>query len=151
MRATGAIERFLVPQRADEHVMNVLAASLGPVMEGDPVTGSIKRMPGDLVVLGTDGVFDRIETDFPRDVLRGCVQYSGDLQRTADQVIEELASFQDSLGYVCDDNLTLGLMGDGTAPHLDPDVTNADSTTRTGGAPPANAPNPAEQQKERVI
>lgn len=35
-------------------------------------------------------------------------------------MVEELSSFQDEAGYICDDNMTLGLMADGAAPRLAP-------------------------------
>jgi serine/threonine protein phosphatase PrpC len=89
-------------------------------MEGTPVSGTIKRSAGDLLIVGTDGVFDRVDQSFAVDVLRGCIQYKGDLQRAAEQIITELASFRDVGGYVCDDNLTMGLLGHGSAPKLPP-------------------------------
>ena len=70
------------------------------------------------VTIGTDGVFDRVDKSFPLDVLRGCIQFSGNLQSTAEHVLGELALFQDGAGYICDDNLTLGLMGNGIPPRL---------------------------------
>jgi len=115
---TGETRQFLAPQKASNSAMNVLAASLGPMMQGEPVTGMVDRRAGDIVIVGTDGVFDRVETSFPADVLRGCIQYDGDLQRTAEQVVGELASFKDTAGYVCDDNLTLGIMGSGISTSL---------------------------------
>jgi serine/threonine protein phosphatase PrpC len=120
VKSSGEVHRFLNPQKASEFAMNVLAASLGPMMEGRPVTGVLKRSPGDLLICGTDGIFDRVEEAFPKDVLRGCIQHNGDLQKTAELIIAELASFQDNAGYVCDDNLTLGIMGDGKSPKLSP-------------------------------
>jgi len=120
VKSTGEVHRFLDPQKANGFALNVLAASLGPVMEGQPVTGLLKRETGDLLIVGTDGVFDRVESTFPKDVLRGCIQYRGDLQTTAEHIVQELASFQDGAGYVCDDNVTVALMGDGTSPKLSP-------------------------------
>lgn len=120
VKASGEVNRFLDPQKASDLAMNVLAASLGPMMEGEPVTGVMNREAGDLLIVGTDGVFDRVENTFPKDVLRGCIQYKGDLQKSTEHIVEELASFQDSAGYICDDNLTLGIMGDGTNPKLTP-------------------------------
>jgi len=118
VRTCGEVCRFLDPQKANDFAMNVLAASLGPKMEGEPVTGVFNRCRGDLLLVGSDGVFDRVGEEFPNDVVRGSTQYKGDLQKTAEHIVHELASFQDSAGYICDDNLTLGLMGDGTAPTL---------------------------------
>jgi serine/threonine protein phosphatase PrpC len=118
VRTSGAVERFLTPQKASPDQPNVLAASLGPQMQGEPVVGTIRRQAGDLVLVGTDGVFDRVEESFPKDVLRAAIQFNGDLGTTAERIIEELAAKQDELGFICDDNLTLGIMGDGSAPVL---------------------------------
>lgn len=117
VRTSGEVHQFLKPQKATDFA-NVLAASLGPIMEGEPVVGALPRRPGDFLVAGTDGVFDRVADGFAKDVLRGAIENDGDLQRTAEQVINELASYKDGTGYVCDDNLTLGLMCDGIPPKL---------------------------------
>lgn len=129
IRQSGKIIHFLEPQKAFKNVMNVLAASLGPSLHGKPVIGSIARQPGDLLVVGTDGVFDRLEERpelFPEGTNRflSClrqraVNYDGDLQRVVDQALEEMASYKDQAGYICDDNLTLGLLGDGIGPACD--------------------------------
>lgn len=118
IRSSGEIINFLEPQKANEFAANVLAASLGPMIEGEPIKGLLKRESGDLLIIGTDGVFDRVDEAFPKDVLRACIHYKGDLQKASEQIIDELASFQDSAGYICDDNLTLGIVGDGSAPKL---------------------------------
>lgn len=120
--SSGEVHSFLEPQKANEFSLNVLAASLGPKMEGEPVTGVLKRSPGDLLIVGTDGIFDRVDKDFPNDVLRGCIHYNGDLNKAAEHIINELAMFRDGAGYICDDNLTLGIMGDGTIPKLSEDI-----------------------------
>ena len=118
IKTSAEPRHFLDPQKANDFAMNVLAASLGPQMEGEPVSGVMTRDPGDLVMVGSDGVFDRVGPDFPRDVLRGCIQHQGKLQDVADRVVAELATMRDDAGYICDDNLSLGLMGDGSAPKL---------------------------------
>jgi serine/threonine protein phosphatase PrpC len=120
VRPSGEVQRFLQPQKASEFGDNVLAASLGPTMEGEPVVGVLPRGAGDLLVVGTDGVFDRVTNGFAKDVLRGAIERHGDLQATAEQVTSELAAFKDEAGYVCDDNLTLGILGDRAAPKLAP-------------------------------
>jgi serine/threonine protein phosphatase PrpC len=129
VHSSGEVQHFLKPQKANEFAMNVLAASLGPMMEGQPVAGVLKRSAGDVLVVGTDGIFDRVDKGFPKDVLRGCIQFHGDLQKTAEHVIQELASFQDGAGYICDDNLTLGIMGDRTAPSLCPGFWSSSEAT----------------------
>lgn len=118
LRPSGEQYQFLEPQKASGMALNVLAASLGPVMEGRPKSGRFDRMPGELVLIGSDGVFDRVPESFAKDVLRGCISIGGDLRATADRIVTELADVQDPSGYVCDDNLTLGLLGDGTPPKL---------------------------------
>lgn len=113
---SGEVHHFLDPQKAPGYGLNVLAASLGPVMEGEPVTGVLRRTPGELVIIGTDGVFDRVDKTFPKDVLRGCIRHKGNLAETAEHILAELAACQDSAGYICDDNLSIGILGDGTQP-----------------------------------
>lgn len=127
VRSLGTPVQFLIPQKADKDVMNVLAASLGPTMEGEPVMGEIPRLAGDLLLIGTDGVFDRVDGSFPKDVLRGAIYHYGDLQQVAEVVLNEMAEFKDSNGYLCDDNMTLGLMGDRTQPRLAADFWDAES------------------------
>jgi serine/threonine protein phosphatase PrpC len=116
LRASGQLDRFLVPQKAG--APNILACSLGPGLEGEPVTGSVTREPGDLLLVGSDGVFDRVDGSFARDLLRAAIQHGGDLQMVAARALDELADTQDEAGYICDDNLTIGLMAGGAAPRL---------------------------------
>lgn len=149
VRSNGDVNRFLDPQKAGDFAMNVLAASLGPLMEGEPVSGVMKREAGDLLIVGTDGVFDRVETTFPKDVLRGCIQYKGNLQKTAEHIVDELASFKDAAGFICDDNLTLGIMGDGTNPKLSQCFWSLTDETQTS-APESSSTINAAQLKEGV-
>ena len=127
VRSNGKVDRFLAPQKSAD-APNVLEASLGPLMAGNPVLGTLERETGDLALIGTDGVFDRIPAQemevFGKDVLRACIQGDGDLQKVARQVCEEYAELKDSAGYICDDNLTLGLMGTRTKPVLGPGFWN---------------------------
>ena len=122
-RSNGKVERFLTPQKSAA-VLNVLEASLGPLMAGNPVIGTLEREPGDLALIGSDGVFDRIPDReievFGKDVLRACIHCDGELQKVAVQVCEQYAELQDAAGYICDDNLTLGLLGTRTKPVLGP-------------------------------
>lgn len=147
--STGKINHFLDPQRAGSSATNVLAASLGPMTEGEPVSGAMKRELGDLLIVGTDGVFDRVGSTFPKDVLRGCIQYQGDLQKTAEHIVEELASFKDTAGYICDDNLTLGIMGDGNNPKLPPGFWSTPDEEKESQADPVS-PEPTGNIKEEM-
>jgi serine/threonine protein phosphatase PrpC/Zn-dependent protease len=116
IRSTGEIEEFLKPQKAAGDAINVLAASLGPAQEGDPISGHLPRRPGDLLVCGTDGVFDRLAGDFAKRLLQGALHFQGDLQRVAEQVVNEMSVARDDEGFICDDNLTIALLGDPDAP-----------------------------------
>lgn len=133
LRRTGVVEQLLEPQKAGG-APNVLSASLGPAMEGSPVSGTARREAGDLVLAGTDGVWDRVGAEFPRDVLRACIERDGDLQGVAEDVLAEMATFRDAAGPVCDDNMTLVLVGDGTRPNLQPGFWDGPSTEPSDGA-----------------
>jgi serine/threonine protein phosphatase PrpC len=126
LKTSGEIKKFLVPQKASETALNILAASLGPILQGWPKHGTIPRGDGDLIITGTDGIFDRVPNfqTFAKDVLSYCIRNAGDLEKAADLVTEEMISYQDHLGYVCDDNVSLGLIGDGCQPVLSPDFWN---------------------------
>ena len=103
---------FLKPQKMAPNTPNILAGCLGPIMEGQPVFGSLPRQPEELAIIATDGVFDYVEESFFDQVLNGCHKYQGDLQYVTEQVLATLARRQDERGaYCCDDNMTLGLMG----------------------------------------
>jgi serine/threonine protein phosphatase PrpC len=127
VRTSGAVEHFLKPQKADQ--LNVLAASLGPQMQGEPILGILRRGPGDLLLVGTDGVFDRVEESFPKDVLRAAIHFNGELETTARLILEELAAKQDEFGFICDDNLTLALAAGGSPPVLTAGFWNGTVTT----------------------
>lgn len=129
VKATGDVIPFLHPQKANGFSMNVLAASLGPTIEGELVAGTVAREAGEIVLVGSDGIFDRVAPTFSKDVLRVCIQHSGDLQKASEMIVEELAGFQDPTGYICDDNLTLGIMGDGVPPRLAPGFWAPDAST----------------------
>jgi serine/threonine protein phosphatase PrpC len=123
LRATGMEEDFLIPQRAQTDATCVLAACLGPTMLGSPITGTIPRQPGDLLIVGTDGAFSEsveLSGDFIKQLLRAAFHFEGDLQRTVNQVLQELSSTKDQLGFLFDDNLSLALAGDGKPPRLSP-------------------------------
>jgi hypothetical protein len=123
LRATGIEEDFLIPQRAPTDATCVLAACLGPTMLGGPITGTIPRQPGDLLIVATDGAFSEsveLGGDFMKRLLRAAFHFEGDLQRTVSHVLRELSSTKDELGFLFDDNLSLALAGDGKPPRLSP-------------------------------
>jgi len=112
-RADGTCVRFLVPQKADPDTPNILAGSLGPITQGEPVCGTLPRLPGDLLVCGTDGVMDRLGTDSADRIWEAAMKMEGKLQCIADRLVEQMSSAHDEHGYICDDNLTIALLGTG--------------------------------------
>jgi len=106
------VEKFLFPQKADPNIPNVLAVSLGPILEGEPASGAVPRYPGDLLLVCTDGVWDFAGPNFPLAVAQTVVSQGGDLRSVVDSVVGKLANAKDPVGYICSDNLTLGLILD---------------------------------------
>jgi serine/threonine protein phosphatase PrpC len=112
-RRSGDLEKLLSPHKADALHPNILAASLGPAVHGSPEFGEAERREGDLLLVGTDGVFDRIEDSFAEDVAGLAAQmFSGNLQEAVEETLRQLASAQDKAGYLCEDNMTLVLIAD---------------------------------------
>ncbi|MCX6833518.1 MAG: protein phosphatase 2C domain-containing protein [candidate division Zixibacteria bacterium] len=144
-RNGGKVLHFLQPQKADIYTPNVLAASLGPVTQGCPVTGKIARLEGDLVVIGTDGVFDRLEASpdqfpagtnrFIRDLVVGAANHGGDLQVVTERVLLDLAEMKDELGFVFTDNMSCGMLGTGIQPAISKEIMKNlnESTSKSTG------------------
>jgi serine/threonine protein phosphatase PrpC len=109
-RQDGTIDNILTGHK-DPDAPNVLFASLGPAVQGYPEIGSTARCPGDVVFVGSDGVFDRIPDpgEFSASVVDAARDhFDGDLQRTVDEVVHQLSEAKDADGNpICDDNLTL--------------------------------------------
>ncbi|MBT8213431.1 MAG: protein phosphatase 2C domain-containing protein, partial [Acidimicrobiia bacterium] len=109
-RQDGTIDNILTGHK-DPDAPNVLFASLGPTVQGYPEVGSTGRSPGDVVFVGSDGVFDRIPdaAEFSASVVDAARDhFNGDLQRTVDEVARQLSEARDADGTpICDDNLTL--------------------------------------------
>ena len=109
-RQDGTIDNILTGHK-DPDAPNVLFASLGPTVQGYPETGSTARCPGDVIFVGSDGVFDRIPDpgEFSASVVDAARNhFDGDLQRTVDEVVHQLSEAKDADGNsICDDNLTL--------------------------------------------
>jgi serine/threonine protein phosphatase PrpC len=132
--ASGEQFECMEAHRANPMITNVLGASLGPTIHGQACFGSRKREPGDVLLAGTDGVFDRVDDRFSRDLMRMAIFSKGDLMLAARESVEQLANITDanSRTFVCDDNLTLALMMDGRHPDLRPEfwqVTNLSNSS----------------------
>lgn len=106
----GSEMRLLQPMKADGMAPNVLAAVLGPQMLGEPKVATVDRRCGDLVVMGTDGVFDYVDETFVKQLVRELVQCRGGIRQALEAALDQLAQYQDEHGYVCSDNLTLGVL-----------------------------------------
>ncbi|MEQ8191349.1 MAG: protein phosphatase 2C domain-containing protein [Candidatus Eremiobacterota bacterium] len=102
-------EKFITPHKGKAN--NVLTASLGPSMMGKPVIEVLKRNRGDIIITGTDGLFDRVDDFFIKDILKTCIYYKGDFTESINFILNELVSHRDEIGYVFDDNITMSLIG----------------------------------------
>ncbi|EDL57292.1 PP2C family protein-serine/threonine phosphatase [Gimesia maris] len=120
IRRSGKVIECMDPHRANPDVSNVLSASLGPTPHGIPMLGNIKRESGDLLLAGTDGVFDRVDNRFHRDFMRMAIYCQGDLMKACQDSLIQLADLvDDSYSYVCDDNLSMAAMMDGNPPAVE--------------------------------
>lgn len=108
-RSSGATETFVVPQKSGG-IANVVSGSLGPMLQGSPAVGLVARKPGDVLLVGSDGVFDRVPDTFAATVSQALDAHGGDAQRVASLAVTDLAAATDSTGYICDDNLTFGIL-----------------------------------------
>jgi serine/threonine protein phosphatase PrpC len=109
VRDAGTVEAFLIPQKADG-IANVVAGSLGPILQGTPAVGRLPRRGGDSLLIGTDGVFDRVQNDFASSVVHLLASHRGDAQAVASLVVSEFASAKEGSMFVCDDNLSLAIL-----------------------------------------
>lgn len=116
VRTSGEVESFLTPQK-HENAANVLSASLGPTLQGSSASGTFERAFGDVVIVCTDGIADRIDpATFLNNVMTVGDQTGGDFQSLSAKVVSDLASATDEAGFICDDNLTIGMIGTGDRP-----------------------------------
>ena len=108
----GALEPFVNPQKASTH-LNVLEASLGPKIEGEPRSGTLERRRGDLIWLCSDGIADRTDpTLLSCDLVQTAIVHGGDLTSVAQAFLDQFASWRDEDGLIFDDNMSLILIGD---------------------------------------
>ncbi len=109
VRHGGRVDGFLVPHKANG-IANVVTGSLGPVLQGTPAVGTLPRQPGDSLVIGTDGVFDRIEPDFAASVVQLLQAHRGDAQAVTSLIVSDFAAAKQGSTFMCDDNLTLAIL-----------------------------------------
>jgi serine/threonine protein phosphatase PrpC len=109
----GTETHVLTPMKAENGVPNVLAAVLGPQILGGPAVMTFQRQPGDLLVMGTDGVWDFVPGSFSKQLMREIMLRHGRVGDALDAALDLLAGHQDDLGHVCSDNLTLAVLAPG--------------------------------------
>lgn len=114
LRVDGAKALLLDPQKAG--AANLLAASLGPTTYGTPVFREVPLTEGDLLIAGTDGIFDSLHPGFVDDIDRAARSQGGALQDLADAVVHELVQQKEDGEFLFNDNLTLALLGNGPRP-----------------------------------
>ncbi len=104
--------------------LSILSASLGPTVHGKPHSRKLTRTESDVIILMSDGIADRIKTDasseYPPELISNLMRLSvfkdGDLHITAKEAVELLKEEQDEKGYICDDNISLGFIGNYKSP-----------------------------------
>lgn len=138
VRKSRRIEKFLFAQKAAEDLPNVITGSLGPCMEGEPSSGAIPRYPGDLLIVGSDGVWDFVGEEFPLAVAQALAKHGGDATATTESVVTQLADATDDFGHICSDNLTLGLI----AGYLPAPASPTAASAATHSCPPVSGEKP---------
>jgi serine/threonine protein phosphatase PrpC len=115
LRNDGQIEQIMRPQKGG--ASNILWASLGPVIDGGAHSGESEWHPGDVVILGTDGCFDRVGPTYPLDLIGTADDFNGDLQRCVEFSLKEMTEAQTPNGqFIFADNITLAIAGSGQRP-----------------------------------
>lgn len=91
---------------ADNKVaQHLVASSLGPRMHGEPVAASLSRSPGDLLIVATDGISDRVQTPFYDQL--GIWQREG---HSADDIAKQVIELATAMPEVFDDNATVAIL-----------------------------------------
>ncbi len=99
--------------------LSILSASLGPTAHGKPHSRKLTRTESDVIIVMSDGIADRIKTDtsseHPPELISSLIRLAefkdGDLQSATKEAVEILKEEQDEKGYICDDNISLGFIG----------------------------------------
>ena len=78
---------------------------LGATPIDKPQLGVIPRQPGDLMLLGTDGLWDIVPPEKFAHTLHRTITLP--IQGPIESALAEVSSATDEIGPVCDDNLSL--------------------------------------------
>jgi len=114
----------LKSQKAIPGNLSLLSASLGPTVHGKPRSRLLYRTDSDVIIVMSDGIADRIMTDdrsgYPPDLISNLIRLArirdGNLQKAAEEAVETLTKEKDEKGYLCDDNISLGFIGNRKSP-----------------------------------
>lgn len=113
--ADGVATHLFQPQRDKA---GYLLASLGPQMAGQPLAGSLHLAAGDMLLSGSDGIWER--TADPGALARWLVQRigsaRGDVQASLQQSLTEFVQIKSAGRWVADDNASIGCLGTGSEP-----------------------------------
>lgn len=109
-RAAGHVEHFVEPMK-DQPGSNAIFGSLGPELDGEIASGSLDIYPGDLVLAGTDGVFDRVAADdLAAGITAAIAECGGNLQEAVELLVGDFVNQRDERGFLVDDNASLGVI-----------------------------------------
>lgn len=130
-------ESVLSAHKANPGTLNMLSASLGPTPQGKARSRVLTRAESDIIIVMTDGIADRIvDLDAPslpprfiNDMIRQAIDRSGNLQATSEEAVDALTELEDESGFICDDNVSLGLIGNLKEPILPSSETAIEMTT----------------------
>ena len=111
-RDDDSITTFVSPQRIESQP-NMLTASLGSTIQGEPQSGSVERRRGDLIWLCSDGVADRTDPKMlGHDLVQAAIAHGGDLTGVAEAFLDQFTAWRDDEGCIFDDNMSLILISD---------------------------------------
>lgn len=104
--------------------LSLLSASLGPTIHGKLSSRTLDRTESDVIIVMTDGIADRIaidaDSEHPPQLIAGLIRLAqsraGDLQSAAEESVAMLTEEKDEKGYICDDNVSLGFIGNCQTP-----------------------------------
>ena len=108
----GSLDAFVIPQKVDSRP-NLLAASLGATIQGEPQNGQLDRRRGDLIWICSDGIADRTDPmPLGCELAQALVMNGGDMTGVAESFLSQFAAWTDETGIVFDDNMSLVLVAD---------------------------------------
>lgn len=117
IQSKGEVKSILAAHKADPQVPNLVSSSLGPEICGSWDINECPRKQGDICIIGSDGIFDKgLDSKWPHDFLHAAFRNQGNLSRTTESFLVELADIQDEHGYLFDDNTSMVVLGDGSSP-----------------------------------